>query len=222
MRRGSVICNRYTLGKKANIKSLRRYCLEIWSELVKQRDGHKCVICGVIKYVQSHHIITRMYAPTRYDPNCGLSLCAKHHEFGLASAARSPWIIYEWLQVNRPDQYKWFLEHKDGVKNPIKMVLNVQFYRSTLKFLLNIFEELYPQVLKLNKYTPFTQKEELEICKDYVDRLLSRYDLAMKYGTNEQVIKTILKRHRIKMRKPGHPKNDFLDRKELTPYDVAR
>lgn len=200
--------NKHQLGKNASIKSLKRYCLEIWSEIVKERDGHRCILCGGTAYIQSHHIITRKYAPTRYNINCGISLCAGCHTFRLISAHTSPWVIYDWLKENRPKQFEWFLINKEGIKNPIKMNLDIQFYRDTLKRLLNEYEIISPQTFKKCKYTPFSNEEEIQICEDYEIKILSRRDLAMKYGTGQQIIETILNRHKIKMRPVGRRSGD--------------
>lgn len=203
MRRQTHIKNKHWIGRKASLKSLKRYCMEIWSELVKARDDHKCILCGETKYVQAHHIISRKFAPTRYDENCGVSVCSKHHAMGLVSAHQTPWIIYEWLESNRPEQYAWFLANRDAVKNPPPMILDLQFYRDKLKYLMDRFEEVAPQVLKKSKYNKFTNAEEEAICKDYIEKVLSRRDLASKYETNEQVIENILKYHNVKMRSCG-------------------
>lgn len=220
MRRKQFIRNKHQLGKKASIKSLKRYCMEIWSEIIRFRDKNKCVLCGNYKYVQAHHLISRKYAPTRYDINCGVSVCSGCHVFRMTSVHVAPWILYEWLEKNRPEQYKWFIENRVGVLNPKKMKLDINFYREKLKYLLSEFEKLAPQEIKKCKYSKFLEKEEKEICKDYIENLLSRRDLASKYMTTEQTIETILKRNNIQMRKPGTRSKQFMElKKEKNIYD---
>jgi hypothetical protein len=150
-----------------------------------------------------------MYAPTRYDLNNGLSLCAKCHELGLISASHAPWIVYEWLENNRPEQYAWFLQARKGIVSPPSMKLTIQDYRLILKSLLNIFEQLFPQTIKSCKYNPFTDEEEIMICSDYTDKILSRRDLALKYGVTEIVITGVLRRRKIKMRKSGSNRQEI-------------
>lgn len=219
MRRSPGVHNKHWIGKRASLKSLKRYCKEIWAELIKERDGHRCVLCEATKFVQAHHIITKRFAPTRYEENCGISLCAKCHSMGLVSAHQSPYVIYEWMEENRPDQYKWFLENKDGIRNPPELILNLQFYRDILKKLLDRFEEIAPQKMKTCKYNRFAEAEENSICVDYTEKMLSRRDLAMKYEATEQVIETILKRRGVEMRRVGVLSKELKNLKNKLNYE---
>lgn len=223
MRRKPYIKNKHSLGRKANTKSLRRYCLEIWGEFIKTRDGHECVMCGAKSYIQAHHIISRMFLPTRYDSNNGISLCPKCHAIGLTSAHDAPWIFFDWLKRNRVEQYLWFLRHRDSIKHPPKIKTDLNYYRGILKNLLISFEKEFPQVIKRCRYSPFTEGEEKEICVDYTEKLLSRYDLGMKYGVGETAISNILRRNGIDLRPPGNRSKGFHEaKKQLNQiYDDA-
>jgi len=220
MRYNQFIRNKHWLGKRASLKSLKRYCLEIWAELVKTRDNHQCVFCKDTNCIQAHHIITRLNLPTRFDVNCGVTLCATHHDFGIESAHVSPWFFYDWLEKNRPEQYAWFLTNREGIKIPKEMKMDEQFYREKLKILFDEFEKVAPQVIKKCRYSRFTSEEEAQICKDYCFGL-SRRDLTLKWGTSEQAIETLLKRNSVIMRKPGTRTKEFFDAKKVYLYDSA-
>lgn len=213
MRRNQFIRYKGWLGKKASIKSLKRYCDEIWSELVRTRDNHECVICKESKYIQAHHLITRKYLQTRFNINCGISLCSGCHSFRLVSAHNSPWVIYSWLEKNKPEQYNWFIENRYGF-NPKKSDLNISDYREILYYLLAEFEKISPRTKTTQRFYRYTESEEKSICDDYLNKLLSRRDLSLKYGYSEQLINDILKRNNIKMRIPGNRSKQFHELKD--------
>lgn len=51
-----------------------------WKDLVKERDGHKCVMCGKTDNLHCHHIIPWKENPElRYSVSNGQTLCASHH-----------------------------------------------------------------------------------------------------------------------------------------------
>jgi hypothetical protein len=209
-RRKEMIRNKHQIGKKANLKSLKRYCREIWLEYIKQRDGNKCVICGKESRLNSHHIITAKCSKTRFEIDCGITLCALHHQLGISSAHGSPWVIYEWLEKNRPEQNKWFLDNRNKIyEQPEKK--DIIYYQNELKKLLDIFERDYPQVLKRSKYFTFTEDEEKEIINFYIDGKLkpSLITTALKFDCGEGTIKSVLKRNNIKIRK--NPKKELTE-----------
>ncbi len=203
MRRKQFIRNKHQLGKRAGVTSLKRYCFEIWSELVRTRDNHRCVFCGKETYVQAHHLISRKFLPTAFNSNNGLSLCCKCHTLGLVSIHHSQWIFDKWLKDNRKKQYRWFLENRYKMVDYEGTKTSIKYYRDILKNLLNEFEILSPETMKKSRFVPFSDKEEKLICDDYVENMLSRRDLSAKYGVNEQVIETILKRGKVIMRRVG-------------------
>lgn len=189
------------IGKNASLKSLRRYCKELWSEYVKERDGRKCVICGEEKFLNAHHLITAKCQHTRFETDCGISLCPKCHIFGIASAHCSPWVMYEWLQKNGLEQAKWVEEHKNKIYDT-SITPDIEFYRNNLKKLLSKFEKNYPTPKKRNKYYKFLEQEEESIIlyynKNEKETIIS---LAKKFNCNYETIKGILKRNNIKIRK---------------------
>jgi len=189
------------IGSKASLKSLKRYCKEVWSKFVKQRDGFKCVMCGRENYLNAHHIITAKCQHTRFETDCGISLCPKHHILGIVSAHGSPWIIYEWLKKNRPEQYKWFIENRDKVYDN-SITPNLEFYKENLKKLLYKFEKHYPVIIERSKKFKFTELEEKNIVDDYINNEKNTISsMSKKYDSRESTISKILKRNNIKIRK---------------------
>lgn len=203
-RRPEFKINPHGIGKKACLKSLKRYCREIWSEFVKERDGRHCIICGQTKYLNAHHLITAKCSYTRYKVECGVSLCPTHHMLGTISAHCTPWVLYEWLEKNRPEQYTWFIENRSKVYESATP-LELEDYREILRNLLNSFETHFPQILKRSKYFKFTSEEEEIIIADYCnDQKASLVSIATKYKCGEQTIKGILKRYKVPIRtNPG-------------------
>ncbi len=66
--------------KTSSRKSLRRKADKLWSDLVKQRAGFKCELCGRsgVK-LESHHIISRREYTTRWTLSNGLCVCHACH-----------------------------------------------------------------------------------------------------------------------------------------------
>lgn len=57
-----------------------RYCLRVWSKFIRERDGHRCVICGSESLVSAHHIIRRSFMPMmQFETGNGITLCRQCH-----------------------------------------------------------------------------------------------------------------------------------------------
>ena len=203
--------NKNSIGSKASAETLKRYCKEIWSEYVKERDNHQCVMCSNKTYLNSHHIITSKCLSTKYTLECGITLCSKCHSMGKISAHSTPWIFYEWLEKHRPAQYKWFIDNRHKIHLDDKVPKNnVDFYKTILKKLLETFETDYPLVIQRSKYYKFNLDEENKIVNDYIqDVNTSVGKIAYKYKITNEVLKGILRRHNVKLHK--NPKKFYKD-----------
>ena len=136
-------------GKKASVKRLKKYCDELWSEIIKNKFNYKCFYCGKSNYLQSHHLISRKHLSTRYNVDNGLLLCSGCHMLSIISMHHSPWIILDKLEIERPIQYKWFLENRTK-ENLLKN--STIDYQLTLKYLEDIYYKFYPKnKAKFNK-----------------------------------------------------------------------
>lgn len=101
------------ISNKKLLSQLRRKCLKIWSDKVKERDGRKCVFCGSTEKVNAHHIESfKNCKPLRYELRNGISLCPKHHKFGMESAHRSFVFMYLILVENRKEDIDWLSKHR--------------------------------------------------------------------------------------------------------------
>ena len=118
-------------GRKTKVKKVKKIRLDSkpkikrrlfkkWSEKVRERDGHACIMCGAkpgtpeCKKIDAHHYLQRSIkdSPLKFDLRDGGSLCPSCHKFnGERSAHKSPIVFYEWLAKNRPEHYKFVLEH---------------------------------------------------------------------------------------------------------------
>ena len=57
----------------------------LWSRLVKERDGYKCIICGKTENLNSHHLYGKKSHRMRYLLDNGVTLCRYHHKYGVHS-----------------------------------------------------------------------------------------------------------------------------------------
>jgi len=88
--------------KEPSIKKLDR----IWADLVKIRDGGKCVYCGKVGGLNAHNIFSRTNKYTRwYIPN-GVSLCVACHVFSSTfSAHKTPCEFTDWIRELNGDEW---------------------------------------------------------------------------------------------------------------------
>lgn len=80
-----------------------------WAISVKKRDNNECVICGKKERLNAHHLVSRTSKSTRFNLDCGITLCIKHHKWGLYSAHGNSFTIWIWMIKNRIDQYNRLL-----------------------------------------------------------------------------------------------------------------
>jgi|GEM_PF-1795303 len=72
-----------------------------------------CAYCGTTKYLEAHHLISRINSLTRHKVECGLCLCRYHHlHCPQISPHRQQKEFTKWLKKNVPEKYRWFQEHK--------------------------------------------------------------------------------------------------------------
>jgi len=85
-----------------------------WSKQVKERDGHKCFLCGSDEGLIAHHVLpSKTWPESRFDLLNGISLCKKHHAFGRESVHRGSGALrlFLKLQNDRPEQFKHIYEY---------------------------------------------------------------------------------------------------------------
>ncbi len=57
-----------------------RWTLRLWSLLVRERDGYRCVSCGGVGGLQAHHIVRKtLYPWGAFEPGNGITLCRECH-----------------------------------------------------------------------------------------------------------------------------------------------
>ncbi|NAO28285.1 HNH endonuclease [Pseudomonas syringae] len=57
-----------------------KWCLQLWSRYIKERDFFTCVVCGSKDRPQAHHIIRRsLYVLGAFQPGNGITLCIDCH-----------------------------------------------------------------------------------------------------------------------------------------------
>lgn len=74
--------------KAKRLSKLKKSCHELWSQVVRQRDG-KCMVCGATDQLQAHHFIVSAARSLeqRYNPSNGICLCFAHHLRGVHTEA---------------------------------------------------------------------------------------------------------------------------------------
>lgn len=127
--------------KRTSLTTLRRKCHTKWAEAVKRRDSNRCVLCGMTTHLNAHHIITKRVFATRYVVDNGVTVCAGCHTFRIASVHKSPWILYEWLEQNRPAQYEWFICNRNIIYDK-NTALTAQDYEMIYESLETYLEQL--------------------------------------------------------------------------------
>ena len=199
-RRRSSKFKKQWIGKSASRKSLKRYCNEVWAELIKAKDNHICFLCGSDNNLNSHHLITRKWTATAFEPQCGITLCAGCHSFRITSAHVSPWVLDAKLKSERPSQYRWYLENRAKVTGGNQPKAD---YAAILKALLAEFETVSPVKLERGKYFRYTEGEESQIVHEYRDLLASTAMVAEKWKCSTACIYGILERHGVERRTEG-------------------
>lgn len=57
------------------------YCLRLWSQFIRERDGNRCVICNSKKKLSAHHVIRKsLWKNLRYETGNGITLCRVCHK----------------------------------------------------------------------------------------------------------------------------------------------
>ena len=86
--------------------------LRLWSQAVRNRDGHVCQVCGSTGLLNSHHMLDRQHYPEhKFDINCGILLCVRCHKWGKRSFHGTGMWACEWLRRNKPEAYAWVMGH---------------------------------------------------------------------------------------------------------------
>ena len=78
-----------------------------WQYAIKG-DGAPCPVCRLRPGVEAHHLISRGVKRFRRETMNGLAVCHECHEDRA--------MILRWLEQNRPEQWKWYCEHKNEIK----------------------------------------------------------------------------------------------------------
>lgn len=96
--------------KKEKKKTKRRKLLKAWSLAIKEK--HHCEVCGSDENLTAHHLLVKeRYKEFKFDLNNGICLCCSCHKYGRYSFHRNSVWSTVWLQQNKPNQYKWVVEH---------------------------------------------------------------------------------------------------------------
>lgn len=94
---------------------------ELWSKKVRERDNHKCRVCGNTEGINAHHIITRKNYALRWDLTNGISLCPRCHVYDSKQSAHGNPIWFDtWMKDNGIDKITLNLKAQQPVKRTIQ------------------------------------------------------------------------------------------------------
>ena len=84
-----------------------------WTDLsrkMRERTPY-CEVCRSKDRLQVHHLLSRkLYKEFAFDEDNLIVLCPRHHAWGRQSAHRGIWWFVQWLQRNKPRQFKWLMD----------------------------------------------------------------------------------------------------------------
>lgn len=188
--------------KKLSNSKGRTFCDDMWSDMVKMRDGRKCVICNATEYINSHHLISRRIFALRFNVDNGISLCPQHHEYDLhLSAHTAPWNFDEWVKTNKPEQYNNWLENRKVIVTGEQTNYEQLYYNmehAYKKITGNFFriERISPYILSLNVDKI---KQSLETNSTLSDnkKIALIIDLMKEFNIGQTAVKEFLKQNKL-------------------------
>jgi GrpB-like predicted nucleotidyltransferase (UPF0157 family) len=112
--------------KNPNSKTWKNKADDLWKKIIL--SAGYCAVCGpkqngiprIQRQLHSHHLIGRTNLRYRHEKNNGICLCSMHHSLGgyqVEICAHGDMnqmrLFQEWLNVNKNDQYQWWLNHRE-------------------------------------------------------------------------------------------------------------
>ena len=122
------------LTKKQLLKRLKNQAYKLWRECVLLKFGYKCVVCGDTHLPNCHHIVPRIFAALRYDPDNGIIFCPRHHKFNnyFSAHKNSLWFIVLLVQTVSIQVIRYLIKvmQEQGDK---KIVPDVAYYEEAIR-----------------------------------------------------------------------------------------
>lgn len=67
------------------------YCLRLWGQFIKLRDGNRCVACHTKRNLAAHHILRKSFlSEARFQTGNGITLCNSCHRESHKAFNRKP------------------------------------------------------------------------------------------------------------------------------------
>mgnify|MGYP003589287353 CR=1 FL=1 len=185
-----------TLGIKAHHSTIKRYCDELWSDIIKYINHNKCIICGTNKQLHSHHLISAKIKQYKYDLNCGVTLCTYCHAVSpFCSPHLAPWTFEMFIKEKYATKYAWWVNHRIQSKYS-----NVRLSYKKIFNSLKLYYDTYIYKSDPNaKYVLWNEDQNLKVVKEYLTGI-SMTKLAEKYKVSRVRIRVCLIKHHIKIR----------------------
>lgn len=131
------------LKKAISEKRSNTYCLKLWSEFIRARDGNRCVLCHERKRLEAHHIIRKSFwKHLMFQTGNGITLCHKCHKKPHENFNRKPnmQLPMDAEGGEKIDLFTGFLGAL-LIDSEINNIVNEDFYHFDEQSL-NIFKEL--------------------------------------------------------------------------------
>jgi len=113
--------------KKGSASAWKKKCDKLWSKIIRLRG--RCLICPATKHLQAHHLIRRNCVAYRHDLQNGVCLCPQCHRYNnTCSAHGAPWGFEKWMEDNQPEQYRWWVKHRNRIITGQKMCYEAIHY----------------------------------------------------------------------------------------------
>jgi hypothetical protein len=101
--------------KKELKRKEKRLLAKQWQQvrqLVLERDGHKCVLCGSVERLNVHHILPKEFLAYRYlqfDIRNLITCCPKCHKYGNKSFHKCPLYALNVFKTMYPENYDFLM-----------------------------------------------------------------------------------------------------------------
>lgn len=171
----------------------RNFCDELWAELVKIRDNHKCIMCDSTEMLNAHHLISRRVFRYRWNIDNGVTICPGHHEFSLImSFHTSPWATEDWMKINRPEQYETWCKNRISISEEFETDYDPIYLDLEEKY--KIATGNYKRIERIASYILFTKIDTI-VNLHLQDSSVT--DISKQMNVGEKVLKEFMKKNKI-------------------------
>lgn len=101
--------------KKKSIKTIKKNCDKLWSQIIKSKNNGCCERCGAPYANQPHHVVGRKTTVLRWDLRNGCLLCTNCHLLQSYSAHNDPIGFIKWFRKNHYKDYLYLCKKRKEI-----------------------------------------------------------------------------------------------------------